>query len=62
MNNTFLLGFNKKGQLEVLDEIPYYQPYFEKMKAIIADYERQKQEYEQQKKEYEEAQRKNSGK
>lgn len=62
VNNTFLLGFNKKGQLEVLDEIPYYLPYAAKMNAIIADYERQKQEYERQKKEYEEAQRKNSGK
>ena len=62
VNNTFLLGFNKKGELEVIDELPYYQPYFEKMKTIIAEYERQKQEYEQKKKEYEEAQRKNSGK
>ncbi|MBO4436878.1 MAG: hypothetical protein J5791_08360 [Fibrobacter sp.] len=62
VNNTFLLGFNKKGQLEVLDEIPYYQPYAEKMKTLIAYYEKQKQEYERQKKEYEEAQRKNSGK
>jgi len=55
--------------LEVIDELPYYRPYAEKMKAIIADYERQKQEYERQKqeyeqkkKEYEEAKRNNSGK
>lgn len=53
VNNTYMLGFNKKGQLEVIDELPYYLPYAEKMKAIIADYERQKQEYERQKQEYE---------
>jgi hypothetical protein len=62
VNNTYMLGFNKKGQLEVIDELPYYLPYAEKMKAIIANYERQKQEYEQKKKEYEEAKRNNSGK
>ena len=35
VNDKFLLGYNKKGELEVLDEIPYYLPFFEQFKKIM---------------------------
>lgn len=44
VNDKYLLGFNKKGKLEVLDEIPYYQPFFERLKPILAEREYLKQQ------------------
>lgn len=49
VNDKYLIGFNKEGKIEVLDEIPYYIPYAEKMIAAKAEYVRQKAEYEKQK-------------
>lgn len=43
VNNTSMLGFNKKGQLEVIDELPYYQPFYDRLKPILAEREYQKQ-------------------
>lgn len=35
VNDRYLLGFNAKGELEVLDELPYYIPFYEEaMEAI----------------------------
>lgn len=44
VNDKYLLGFNKKGKLEVLDEIPYYLPFYEKLKVILIEREQQKQQ------------------
>lgn len=44
VNDKYLLGFNKKGKLEVLDEIPYYHPFYEKLKVILIEREQQKQQ------------------
>lgn len=49
VNDKYLLGFNKEGKLEVLDEIPYYIPFSEKMNEAKVEYLRQKAEYEKQK-------------
>ena len=35
VNDKYVLGFNKKGELEVLDEIPYYAPFFERFEQIM---------------------------
>ena len=35
VNDRFVLGYNKKGELEVLDEIPYYTPSFERLQQIM---------------------------
>ena len=44
VNDKYLLGFNKKGKLEVLDEIPYYLPFYEKLKVILIEREQKKQQ------------------
>lgn len=36
VNDRYVLGFNKKGELEVLDEIPYYTPFFERFEQIMS--------------------------
>ena len=35
VNDRFLLGYNNKGELEVIDEIPYYNSYFERFNKIM---------------------------
>lgn len=35
VNDRYVLGFNKNGELEVLDEIPYYTPFFERFEQIM---------------------------
>lgn len=35
VNDRYVLGFNKNGELEVLDEIPYYAPFFERFEQIM---------------------------
>lgn len=35
VNDRFVIGYNKKGELEVLDEIPYYTPSFERLQQIM---------------------------
>ena len=42
VNDTYMLGFNKQVELEVIDEVPYYLPFYERLKPIIAEYEHQK--------------------
>lgn len=36
VNDRFVLGYNKKGELEVLDEVPYYTPFFERFEKIMS--------------------------
>ena len=36
VNDRYVLGFNKNGELEVLDEIPYYTPFFERFEQIMS--------------------------
>ncbi|MBR3669455.1 MAG: hypothetical protein IKN70_05545 [Fibrobacter sp.] len=50
VNDKYLLGFNKQGKLEVIDEIPYYIPFYERLKALVAEYEQKKQQMSQQQK------------
>ena len=35
VNDRFLLGFNSNGELELIDEIPYYNSYFERFNKIM---------------------------
>ena len=42
VNDTYMLGFNKNGELEVIDEIPYYLPLYDRLKPILIEYEHQK--------------------
>ncbi len=44
VNDRYLLGFNSEGKLEVLDEIPYYVPFYEKLKVVKAEQEQQRKE------------------
>ena len=48
VNDTYLLGFNKEGKLELIDEIPYYVPFYEKLMAIVQEYEEMKRQASQQ--------------
>ena len=35
VNDRFLLGFNSSGELELIDELPYYNSYFERFNKIM---------------------------
>lgn len=58
VNDKYLLEFDKDGNLDMIDYIPYYLQYQDRVKAALEEYERQKKEYERKKLEYEKSQQK----
>ena len=36
VNDRFLLGYNEKGELELVDELPYYIPFYDEAMEIIS--------------------------
>lgn len=42
VNDRFLLGYNKKGELELVDELPYYIPFYDEAMEIISQKNKKK--------------------
>lgn len=47
VNDKYLIEFDDDGNLDMVDFIPYYLQYSDKVKAYLDEYEKRKQEYEQ---------------
>ena len=58
VNDKYLIEFDEDGNIDMIDYIPYYLQYQDRVKAGLEDYEQKKKEYEQKKLEYERAQQK----
>lgn len=53
VNDKYLIEFDDEGNIDMIDYIPYYLQYQDRVKAGLEDYEKKKLEYEQKKQEYE---------
>ena len=42
VNDRYLLGYNKKGELEMVDELPYYIPFYDEAMEIISQKNKKK--------------------
>lgn len=55
VNDKYLIEFDEDGNIDMIDYIPYYLQFNDKVKAYLDENEKRKQEYEQKKKEYEQS-------
>ena len=58
VNDKYLVEFDEDGNLDIIDYIPYYLQYQDKVKAYFEEYDQKKKEYDQKMLEYEQAQKK----
>ena len=52
VNDKYLIEFDEDGNLDMIDYIPYYLQYNDKVNDYLDEYKKKKLEYEQKKKEY----------